>query len=131
MTPTDIIILLKTFVYFLVCSNDLLRIKKRIRYIWFFDKEEWCSNNFYIFKIVVFSLTVLEKNPQKIKLCNTKSKFVSSWLLKLLESLLAKIEKKNKCSIINKCMYVTLCYKSSTLKKINRTVILIFTRYHT
>ena len=29
-------------------------------------------------KIIAFSLTVLEKNPQIIKLYNTKSKFVSS-----------------------------------------------------
>ena len=30
--------------------------------------------------------------------------------------LLAKTEKKNQCSIINKFMYEKLCYKSSTLK---------------
>ena len=43
--------------------------------------------------------------------------------------LLEKIEKKNQCSLIYKCMYVKSCYKISALKTRNRTVILIFPIY--
>ena len=60
----------------------------------------------------------------QIKVC----KFL---IIKIMRDFLAKTKNNNQCSIINKFMYEKLCDKSSTLKTINWTVILIFPRYRT
>ena len=45
--------------------------------------------------------------------------------------LLEKIKNKNQCGIIKKYMYENICYKISTLKTRNWTVMLIFPGYCT
>ena len=83
-TPADIIIVLKPFLFIFSLFQWLVENweKGYVRF-YFENQEEWCVNNWYNIKIILFSLAVLENNSQKIKLWNTKSKFISSWFLKL------------------------------------------------
>ena len=71
------------------------------------------------------------KNQQRNKRCNTKSKFVCSWFLKLWDICWQKWKRKNQCSIINKFMYENCATKVQHQKTKNRTVILIFPKYCT
>ena len=95
------------------------------------NKEQRCGNNWYKLKTIVFSLTVLEKNPQIKKLCNTKSKFVRYWSLKLWDICWQKSKR-----IINAVKSTNLCMKNCVttfqhLKTRDQTEMLIFPRYHT
>ena len=94
------------------------------------NKGKWCGNNWYKIKIIVFSLTVLEKNPQRIKLCNTKSKFLGSLFLKLWE--ICWKNQKEEPMQFNKNICMKNCVtKVKHLKTRNRTVMLILPRYCT
>ena len=51
--------------------------------------------DWYNIKVIVFILTVLKNNQQKIKTCNTKSKLVNYWLIiKIMRDFLEKNRKE-------------------------------------
>ena len=100
-----------------------------ICYIWLCNKEQWRGNNWYKIEIIVFSLIVLENKPQKIKLFNTKSKFLFL-ILKMMRNILAKIENRNQCSL-KEFMYENRATKLQHKKTKNLIILLIFPIYRT
>ena len=58
----------------------------------------------------------MEKNQQRNKRSNNRSKFVCSWFLKIWDICSKKTENENQYSKIKEFMYEKLCYISSTSK---------------
>ena len=83
-------------------------------------------------KVILFSIIVFENSEKKIKLCNTKLKFVNySLILKMMRYLLAKPERKS-FKLYQHIYVYKILFKNLNIKKMmNHIFILIFSRYLT